>query len=226
MIKFIRNLFLKNWGLKLFSLILALILWINLIPEEKIFSEKTLTVPLELYNIPSDMELMEKPPSTVDIRIRAPQRIISQFNAANVHAVLNLEKASVGQTEYPLNKNMISIPQGAEVKDIYPSLVKLRLEQTKEIMMEVKPTLIGELPEGIKLSRIEVIPPEVPIKGPESKIESSSKVRTSPIDISSLTQSAEMEADLILPDPNLKLVSTQTKVKVRIVVQRQNNILP
>ena len=95
--RFIKNLFLKNWGLKLFSLLLALVLWLTLIPGEKIFPEKTLTVPLELYNIPSEMELVEKPPSTVDLKIRAPQRIINQITSATVHVVLNLEKARVDQ---------------------------------------------------------------------------------------------------------------------------------
>lgn len=218
MIRLIKNLFLKNWGLKLFSLLLALILWLTLIPEEKIFSEKTLTVPLELHNIPSAMEIVEKPPSTVDVKIRAPQRIINQFTSIAVHAALNLEKARVDQIEYPLNKNMISIPSGGEVTDIYPSQVNLRLERTKEIMLKVEPSLTGELQQGFKLERVEVIPPEVLIKGPESKVEETSKVRTSPIDLSSLTQSTELEADLILPNPVLKLASSQTKVKLRLIL--------
>lgn len=214
--RFIKNLFLKNWGLKLFSLLLALVLWLTLIPEEKIFSEKTLTVPLELHNIPSAMELVERPLPTVDVKIRAPQRIINQFNSMTVHAALNLEKARVDQTQYPLNKNMISIPSGGEVIDIYPSQVNLRLERSKEVMLEVEPVITGQLSEGLKMEKIEVIPSQVLIKGPESRVKENFKVRTSPIDISSLTQSTELEADLILPSPDLKLVSSQTKVKVRI----------
>ena len=173
-----KNIFLRNWGLKLFSLLLALVLWLTLIPEEKIFSEKTLTVPLELHNIPSQMELVERPLSNVDVKIRAPQRILNQFTSVTVHAALNLERASVEQTEYPLNKNMISLPSGGEVMDIYPSQVNLKLERTKEVMLQVEPSLTGELQEGLKLEKIEVIPNEVLIKGPESKVKETFKVRT------------------------------------------------
>ncbi len=218
--RFILNLFLKNWGLKLFSLLLALLLWLILIPEEKISSVKNLTVPLELHNIPSEMELVERPPATVDVTIRAPQRLINQINSATVHAFLNLENASVDQEEYPLNKNMISIPEGAEVRDIHPSQVNLRLELTKEIMLEVVPNIIGELSEGLKIEKTEVIPSQVAIKGPESEFQEKYKVRTSPLDISTLTESTELEADLILPNPNLKLASALTKVKVRIVLKK------
>ncbi len=220
--RIIRNIFLRNWGLKLFSLLLALVLWLTLIPEEKIFSEKTLTVPLELHNIPAQMELVERPPSTVDVKIRAPQRTLNQFTSVAVHAALNLERASVEQTEYPLNKNMISLPSGGKVIDIYPSQINLRLERTKEVMLQVEPSITGELPQGFKLEKIEVIPNEVPIKGPESKVKETFKVRTSPIDLSSLTQSKEFEADLILPSPDLKLAS-QTKVKVRVVLSEEKD---
>lgn len=217
--RFFKRLFTRNWGLKLFSFLLALLLWFTLIPEEKMSSEKTLIIQLELHNIPSDMELVEKPPSTIDVRIKAPNRLISQITPTNVHAVLNLEKARIDQEEYPLNNSMISIPQGAEVKYILPSQVYLRLERSKEIMLDVEPNIIGKLKEGLKLGNVRAIPSKVLIKGPESKVREDYNVRTSPIDISLLTETTELEADLILPDPDLRLASSRTKVKVRILIQ-------
>lgn len=219
--RFLKNLFLKNWGLKLFSLFLAMVLWFTLIPEEKAFSEKSLTVPLELYNIPSNMEVVEKPIQTLDVKIRAPNRLISQITSANVHAVLDLQKARVDQEEYPLNRNMISIPEGAEVKDINPSQVTLKVEMLREITLQVEPNITGKLQEGLILVSKEVIPPQVVVKGPESKIKAKDKVSTSPIDISVLTKSSEVEADLILSNPELRLASSKTKVLVRFVIQEE-----
>lgn len=220
--RFFKNLFLKNWGLKLFSFLLALILWLTLITPEKVFSEKTLTIPLELHNIPPEMELMERPLATIDVKIRASKSLINDTTSANVHAVLNLEKASLDQEDYPLNKSMISIPSGAEVREIYPSQVSLKLERTKEILLDVEANIIGKLKEGLKVENIGIFPPQVLIKGPESKIKDRYKVRTSPIDISSLTETTELEADLILPNPDLRLASAQTNVRVRILIQEEN----
>ncbi|NIM59482.1 MAG: hypothetical protein GTO16_11160 [Candidatus Aminicenantes bacterium] len=220
--RFLKNLFLKNWGLKLFSFLLALILWLTLITPEKVFSEKTLTIPLELHNIPSEMELIERPMATIDVKIRASKSLINDITSANVHAVLNLEKASLDQEDYPLNKSMISIPSGAEVRDIYPSQVSLKLERTKEILLDVEANIIGKLKEGFKLENVGIFPPQVLIKGPESKVKDRYKVRTSPIDISALNETTELEADLILPNPDLRLASSETKVRVRIVIQEAN----
>lgn len=216
------NIFIKNWGLKLFAFFVALVLWLALIPEEKIFSEKNLTVPLVLYNTPPQMELVKKPPSTIDVKIRAPKSLIEQITPANVYAALNLENARLDQKEYPLNKSMISIPPGAEVVEIYPSQVNLVLERTREIMLDVEPNIIGKLKEGLKIEAVRVSPPQVLIRGPESKVKAGSKVRTSPIDISVLSQSAEFEAALILPSPDVRLASSKSTVKVAILIQKEN----
>jgi YbbR domain-containing protein len=220
--RFLKNLFIKNWGLKLFSFFVALIIWLALMPEGKTFSEKNLTIPLELYNTPPEMELVRKPPSTVDIKIRAPRSLIDQITPANVRAVLNLENARLDQREYPLNKSMISIPSGAEVKEIYPSQVNLALERTREIMLDVEPNITGKLKEGFKMEAVRVSPPQVLIRGPESKIKAGGKVRTSPIDISGLSQSAEFEAVLILPKPDVRLASSISTVKVAILIRKEN----
>ncbi|MBN1273421.1 MAG: YbbR-like domain-containing protein [Candidatus Aminicenantes bacterium] len=222
--RFLKNLLRRNWELKLISFLLALVIWISFIPEEKIFTERTLTVPLEIYNIPSEMVLMEKPPSSIDVKIRAPQRLMSQINPAQVHTILNLENAMIDQQEYRIDRSMISIPVGAEVKDFYPSQVKLRLEMTKVLNLEVVPNLTGKLGEGLKLEKVEVIPSQIPVRGPVSIINENLKLRTYPFDISSLTQSVETELNVILPSPELKLTSSETMVKVRIIIsQEQTN---
>lgn len=217
---YLRNLIFKNWGLKLFSLILALILWTNLIPPEKIFSEKTLTISLETHNLPQDMELVKKPTATIDVTIRAPNRYIDQITATNAVAELNLANASLFQEDYTLNESMISMPTGvrATVIKITPNTVNLKLEKSIEIMLDVESDIIGDLIEGLKIERIEVDPAQVPIKGAESKVRGDYKVRTTPIDISTLMQTTELEADLILPSPDLRFATSLTKVKVTIFI--------
>jgi YbbR domain-containing protein len=117
---------------------------------------------------------------------------------------------------------MITIPSGAEVREIRPSQVSLKLEKTKEILLDVEANIIGKLKEGLKIENIGIFPPQVLIEGPESKVKERYKVRTSPIDISELTETTELEAGLILPNPDLRLASAQTKVRVRILIQEEN----
>jgi YbbR domain-containing protein len=219
MIRALRRVFIRNWGLKLFSFLIALVLWLTLIPDDKIFDEKILTVRLDVHNIPSSMALVEKPPPTLNVIIRAPKRLIGQFTAANVNAVLDLREAQIDVQDYYLSENMIRSPEGAEVQQIIPQQVKLRLERIVEEMLEVEPDILGELPEGLGVAKIEVIPSRVRVRGPESKINKDDKVKTTPVDISALTEPTEVEARLILPNPDLRLASSRTTVLVRILIQ-------
>jgi YbbR domain-containing protein len=223
---FLRKLFLKNWGLKLFSLLLALILWVALIPPEKMFSEKNLTISLERHNIPPDMELVKKPPDTVEVTIRAPIRYIDQITAANVVAELNLENASLFQEDYSLNESLISLPAGvrATVINITPNTVNLKLEKSVVILLDVEPDIIGEPIEGLKIEKIEVVPSQISIRGAESAMREDYKVRTSPIDISTLMQTTELETDLILPSPDLRFATSMTKVKVTIFIVEETPV--
>lgn len=216
--KILKNIFIHNWGLKLFSFILALVLWFTLIPEEKLSFEQTLTVPLDLHNRPSWMEIVERPPSTIEVTIKAPNRLYDQITPDSVRARLELGNASVEQTEYPITVDMISLPQGAEVVQIFPSQVMMRLERSKQVVMDVEPSLVGQLPENLELVSVEVIPGQVSVSGPESRVRESDKVRTNPIDLSSLTGSIEISANLILPNPDLRLTPLGTQIKVKITV--------
>jgi len=219
--KILRNIFVRNWGLKLFSFLLALVFWFSIIPEEKLSFEISVTVPLELHNLPAGMEIIEKPPP-IDVTIKAPHRLIDTINSETVRARLELGTARVEQTEFPINPDMIILPQGAEVKNISPGQVRMRLERSREILLEVEANLIGQLQENLELVSVEVFPNKVSIIGPESKVKETYKVRTSPIDLSSLNESIEIETDLFLPDPDLRLASYETIITVRIIIEAKN----
>ena len=209
----------RNWGLKLLSFVLAFIVWIVMIPQEKTFSEKTLTIPLEIRNLPQDMELVEKPTATVEITIRARNRLLNELPPSAIVARLDLGRASVYQEIFPLNKSLVSLPPGTEFVGISPNVVRLKIDKTKVMELEVVPMIVGKAPEGFRLAGIEVFPSLIRVRGPESRIRSRDKLSTSPVDISRLTQTTTVEADIILPKPDLRLVTSLTKVRVEITIE-------
>lgn len=212
----------KNWELKLLSLLLAIILWIVLIPEEKTFAEKTVSLNLELINLPQDMEVVEKSDTTINLKVRARKRVINELTPADFSADLDMSKASIYQEEYPIDASMIKVPPGVEIVSFSPVYIHVKLEKTKKVEMEVVPTIIGRLPEDLRLVKVEVTPPKVTVSGPESKIRPRDKVITSPIDVSTLTDSAVLEVDLILPRPELRLLALYPRARVNIVLEKKD----
>jgi YbbR domain-containing protein len=216
---YLKGLVVRNWGLKLVSIILALALWLILVPADKILSEKTLTIPLETRNTPEGMEIVEKSTLTVDITVRAPSRILNEIGPSTLTARLNLERASVYQQEYPLNKTMISLPPGADVIEVRPNKALIKLELTKEATLDVHPSVRGKVLPGFRISKIEVLPKAVEVRGPESKVSARDTVTTAPVDVTNLAQTAEFDVDIILPKSELRLVSSRTTVRVTVTVE-------
>jgi len=216
----------KNWELKLLSLLLAIILWIVLIPEEKTFAEKTLSLNLELINLPQDVEVVEKSDTTINLKVRARKRVINELTPADFLAELDMSKASIYQEEYPIDASMIKAPPGVEIVSFSPVYIHIKLEKTKKVEMEVVPTIIGRLPENLRLVKVEVTPSKVTVSGPESKIRPRDKVITSPIDVSTLTDSAVLEVDLILPRPELRLLALYPRARVNIVLEKKQTTNP
>ncbi|HPW19116.1 MAG TPA: hypothetical protein PLP83_12175, partial [Candidatus Aminicenantes bacterium] len=68
--------FFRDWPLKLVSLGLAVGLWLLLVPAEKATAVKSLAVPLEALNVPAGLEIVEGLPATVDVTLRAPNRVL------------------------------------------------------------------------------------------------------------------------------------------------------
>jgi YbbR domain-containing protein len=217
--RYLKRLLFRNGRQKIISVVLALALWLVLVPQDKIESEKTLTIPLEIRNIPDKMEVVDMPVSTVDVTVRAPNRLLSEITPSTLSAGLDLERASVYQQEYPINKTMVSLPPGAEVVDVRPNKVMVKLEETKEATLGVHPSIRGKVAPGYRIAKIEFEPREVVVRGPESKVRTKDLVTTAPVDVTGLKQSAAFDVDIILPKPELRLVSAQTTVHISVFIE-------
>lgn len=210
--------FVRDWPLKLVSLVLALAVWLLLVPYEKVSSAKSLTIPLETRNVPAGLEIVERPPATVDITLRAPNRLLDEIGPSALVARLDLDRASVLQQEYPLKTAMVAAPPGAVVVKISPSKVTIKLERTAEATLEVHATLRGKPAAGFHVDGIEIEPARVTVQGPESRLKAkaAAAATTAPVDITGLAQPTVFDADIILPRPELRFASPQASARVAV----------
>jgi len=216
-----KDIIVRNWKLKLLALLLSLVLWVVLIPEEKTFAEKNFTIGVELTNVPQDVEVVERPESTINLKIRARKRVLGELTPDRFSAQLDMSKASVYQQEYPLDASMIKTPPGVEIVSFSPVYVHAKLEKTRKIEMEVVPTVIGRPPEGYRIVKVDVNPSKVMVSGPESKVRPRDKVITSPMDVTTLTENTNLEVDLILPRPELRLLTLYPRARVKIFIEKK-----
>ena len=80
--------------------------------------------------------------------------------------------------------------------------------------------MCGSLPEGVVVTRTEILPDSIRVTAPPSVLQDLKEIKTKPVDISKLTGSQVLVAELDLPE---KLIPEVRTVQIRISVERQSN---
>src|SRR2546428_8704208 len=115
-----------HFGLKVWSVVLAVLLWLGVSGEETV--ERGLRVPLELQQFPAGLELQGEPPSSVDVRVRGSSGALARISPGDIVAVLDLRGAHVGGRLYHLTSDQVRAPFGVEVVQITPATIAMIFE--------------------------------------------------------------------------------------------------
>jgi hypothetical protein len=209
-----RSLF-DNLGLKAISLVLAALTWFVIAGEKT--SERGLSVPVELQNLPKDLELTGGVVTNVEVRLRASPGIIQGLGPRDLSAVVNLEGASEGERIVHLSPDTIRAPFGVKVVKVTPSILTLNFERTREKDVPVRPRVQGRPAPGHEVAELTSEPARVRITGPKSRVEDVESAYTEPVSLEGARDTVVDTVNIGLEDPVLRLTgSARVRVTARI----------
>src|SRR5437868_11089257 len=84
----------RHYGHKGLAIALATLLWVTVAGEHVV--ERSLRVPLEFRNIPTQLEIVGSPPDNVDVRVRGSSALLSRVQPGEIVAMLDLSAARAG----------------------------------------------------------------------------------------------------------------------------------
>jgi YbbR domain-containing protein len=216
----IRHWITHNWLLKIFSLILATMLW--LIVAREASSEVGLEVPLEYRNIPRDLEITGDTTNLVEVRLRGPSNVLKEITARNVVTTIDLAEMRTGEKIVALSPQNVQAPFGAEVIRVNPSSVRFSLEKTVSKTVPITPAIVGQPADGYEVERVVADPATVQVEGPESRLKDLSSIATVPIRVEGKQARIEQASDLDVPDPQIRLLHPST-ISIRIEIHRRDH---
>lgn len=201
-----RKRLLKNWGLKLISLILAFFLWFVVVKAANPTQTVTFNnVPVKLVNTElldqqnKVYEVLENT-DTVKVRISAPRNIADNLRTSDIVA-----KADIGKLT-DINTVAITYDVGYEVYEVKGDhdVVRLNVEdkRTKWIKLQANP--IGEVAEGYMMAGATLDQTLLEVSGPASLVNQISYAAAN-IDVTDATnkQSATVEVQLFDSEGNV-----------------------
>ncbi len=211
-----KDIFLKDWHLKLISLSFSILLWSFVVGQEK--AEIGLTIPIEIVNLPSNMVIANDIPSNIEIRVFGPRSIIKNIASRNLTKVINLKDATVGKVVIHLAADDFSLPGGVKVLRIKPNIITFEIQPLMRKTVAVKAVIQNKPAPGYEVKEVLVRPLTTQISGPANVVRSIKVLKLSPIDVKGATKTFTVVTS---PDLQKYRISVEgpSKFEVTVVIK-------
>ena len=124
----IRALFLTQWRAKASALVLVIVFWLLLAGQQNF--EIAFAVPLEVRNLPAQMEILEPLKPRVRIRVRGLRKDASTLSEKNVQAGIDLSTATEGKKIFQVTREHVKLPiDSIYIVHIEPSQIPFLFQQ-------------------------------------------------------------------------------------------------
>jgi len=222
---------LRNWPLKLGTIVLASVLYSGLVLSQNVrtFSNP---VPIEALRQPPSVALLTELPPITQIRYRAPLDV-GLLSPESFSATVDLSRvapAAADEEGVEVPVNVVAIDRRIVVVDYTPRTVQVRLDPVETRTMVVTPVL-GAVPDGLSLGPPQISPPMVDVRGASSRVAAIQRViaRVS-IDASGIN--VDRQVDLVAVDeqgnqvPNVVIEPARVHVQIAVARELASRTLP
>ena len=208
---------LRKLGLKLFSVTLAVGLWLAVSGEP--IAERGVRIPVAFENLPESMEILGEPPQTVEVRLRGSSGTLRRLGSGDMAAIIDLESEHAGTRMFDMTTDRVRAPLGIEVTQVIPSTISLTLDVAASRVVPIVPEVRGAPAPGFVVGVVEVEPASVEVEGPESRLRDLAEAMTEPVDVTGMSVPLRRMVTVGVDDPYLRL-STPGAARVTIPIVR------
>lgn len=199
----------RDWQLKLVSLILALGLWTYAVSEESVDVKRT--VPLEIKIKNPQMSILSRSTDSLQVTLSARRGLVSDLTSERIRVVHEIgeEVKAAGDYSFRVEPGEVRLPHLAiRVLRIEPEIVQVKLDEVIVQKLQVKPNFSGDPAFGYKVvtDEIQLDPNAVLVEGPKGQLEKLDAVPTEPIDLVGRIRAFRRTLAIQLPQ-NVKAVS-------------------
>lgn len=217
-LKSIRDLFVRNLGLKLLAIALAALSFYAI--RGAISFEVRYTIPVEV-KVEKGIAILDQNPRQVDVTFRGSQENLGRLDQKYMRAVVRPRMTASGEPEFiSITPGDIQGAPGVRVIRIRPEVVTVTFdrEHTK-LLPVVAPKTIGK--PLIGTIDIEWEPRFVTIRGPRLRLRDTTSVSTEPVDVDGRVESFSKQVRVLSPGENWvsQIEPPDITVRVNIVTE-------
>lgn len=178
----------KNWGLRVFSLCLAVLIWLQIALGST--HRTVVNFPVVLVNLSPEVSL-SKLPKTIAFDVRGNGIDLMKLHFSSAKVVIDASKLQAGEEKLPLdNYNLRELPTNSNI-DIFGPAEQTEMTVSTDVLLYknvgVSPAFDSEATR-IKFGQLDyaVNPSNIKIHGPRRELDNLKSVSTEPIKLSML----------------------------------------
>jgi YbbR domain-containing protein len=184
-----KKLLFNNWGLKTGALLLAILVWAIISGRERTYSEKTLKIPVEVFNVSANVEVVNLRPEEVTVALKGASKFVAAVSPEDNPIKIDLKNIKESSKLNYFAEDYLELPKGVVLVSIHPKMIEVYVEEFAMREVPVKIRFRGRLPLNLKLKSAKVIPDRVTVMGYKSRINDFDVVLTEEVDLDAISQS-------------------------------------
>ncbi len=215
------NFFKKNGPLKLFSVLLAVLMWIYVVQiENPLFEISIQGVPVHLVNEAQleakGLVIVEQNENIMNLRVKGKRQSVIGLKATDVTA--SVDVGNIQQTGSFSFSPQLSFPEdGISVLERSPRSITITVDKIEDRVFGITPEITGSPKEGYYAERPTLGTKEILVKGPVSVLNQIAKI-SAVIDVDGAKKDMKKQVKLkIIKDDGTELTSDKVELSTSVI---------
>jgi YbbR domain-containing protein len=204
-----------NLLLKLVSVLAAILLAYS-VNSERNTSVLTFSVPIEMKNPPEDKVLVKPSRRMAQVTLRGPSFLVGPIASSPPPLKVVIPDDVSDKFQASLKTSDLAVPSMIEVLSVEPAEVDFVFEPLERKEYKVEVPRVGQLKKPLTLTKVEINPKVVVIKGPRSELKQIRALETEPLNLDEVGESQTLTLAVRNPGNQSTLGSKSVSVEVSI----------
>jgi hypothetical protein len=200
------------------SLCLGVMIWFLVVGADQM--DMSLTVPIEILNLPKQLVIYNQYQKEVSVTLRGPRSIMQEMRSRNLSLPVDLSKAGPDTVVINTDSLPLPLPSGLAILRMQPASITLSIDQLVQKHIPVTAETEGKVAPGHELTDIVLSPDRIPVSGPKTLLERQQTLKTYAISLEGMTHSVTTPVHLNL-SPELASLIGETTVAAKIAVKEK-----
>lgn len=204
-----------NLLLKLVSVLAAILLAYS-VNSERNTSVLTFSVPIEMKNPPEDKVLIKPNRRMAQVTLRGPSFLVGPIASSPPPLKVVIPDDVSDKFQASLKTSDLAVPSMIEVLSVEPAEVDFVFEPLERKEFKVEVPRVGQLKKPLTLSKVEINPKVVVIKGPRSELKQIRSLETEPLNLDEVGESQTLTLAVRNPSNQSTLATKSVSVEVSV----------